>query len=292
MFLFSKLFQLVFSPGNFILLLMVTGAALIWFPEGRARRWGRWIVTFTALGCAALASSSLADMLMQPLENRFPIPASLPAHIDGIIVLGGAIDPDTSVARGQITLTSDGMRLTKALEIAHNHPEARVVFTGGSGQIGGDTLEAPIAREFLIKMGLDPKRITIESQSRNTYENAIDTKALIHPKPGQVWVLITSAFHMPRAVGVFRKAGWDVIPYPVAYHSIPGPLELSLPQFIDNAGDIDYAAKEWAGMLAYWLLGRTNVIFPAPQPLPAAAPAAISPPTPPRTPAAPQAAAH
>jgi uncharacterized SAM-binding protein YcdF (DUF218 family) len=267
MFVISKLFQFVFRPGNFILFVMLLGAAMIWFPEGRTRRFGRWILTLNALICMALASSSLSDTLMTPLENRFPIPTELPAHIDGIVVLGGAIDSETSLARNQITLTADGMRLTTAIEIARAHPEARIVFTGGSGQLGGEIPEAPFAKRFFVDMGIDPTRITIESKSRNTYENAIFTKALIDPKPDQTWVLITSAFHMPRAVGVFRKAGWPVIPYPVAYHSIPGPFELAMPEFIENAGDINYAAKEWAGLLAYRLLGRTNRLFPAPDPV-------------------------
>lgn len=272
MFVLSKIFQIIFKPGNFILFLILIGTALIWLPAIRLRRWGRWILTVTALFSFALASSSLADTMMQPLENRFPIPADLPAHIDGIVVLGGSIDSEISAARGQVSLTADGMRLTKAFELARLHPEARVVFTGGSGAISGGIVEGPYAQRFLADMGLDPARITIEDKSRNTFENGVYAKELIKPKPGETWILVTSAFHMPRAVGVFRKVGWNVIPYPVAYHTTPGPLVLLVPEFIENAGDIDYAGKEWAGLLAYWLLGRTSALFPAPEPHPVPAP--------------------
>ena len=107
-------------------------------------------------------------------------------------------------------------------------------------------------------------RLVLEDKSRNTEENAVFTKRLVDPKPGERWLLVTSAWHMPRSVGAFRRAGWEVLPWPVDYRSGASygeTLENSLP---DKLGNLDGAVHEWLGMLGYRLMGRSATLFPGP----------------------------
>jgi len=114
-------------------------------------------------------------------------------------------------------------------------------------------------------MGLDVSRILFERQSRNTFENATLTHALVRPRAGERWVLITSAMHMPRAIGAFRKAGWSPIPYPVDFQTVGPPrftprIQLGLREL----GRFSTALREWTALAVYRLLNRTGAFFPAP----------------------------
>ena len=123
--------------------------------------------------------------------------------------------------------------------------------------------EADVAERLFLALGVERSQIVLESQSRNTYENVLYTKELVKPKPQETWLLITSAFHMPRSVGIFRKAGWEVIPYPTDYRVIAGQRQPNL-GFSEKLSIIDNAAKEWVGLVSYFLLGRTSELFPKP----------------------------
>jgi len=265
MFIFSKIgFELV-RPGNVLLLLLAAGAILLWLRGSRTRRWGRALITAATLALLIMVATPLPDWLLAPLEDRFPMPGNLPERIDGIIVLGGAIDEIVTAARGEVALTAQGARLTEAMSLARRHPEARVLFTGGSGRwVDSGTPEARIAGRFFGEMGLEPGRVTLEDQSRNTYENALFSKRLANPKPGERWVLITSASHMPRAVGCFRAQGWDVIPFPVDYRTAADPRSLHLFDLATATANLDLLVKEWMGLAAYRLMGRTDSLFPGP----------------------------
>lgn len=270
MFVLSKVFYFLFKPSNILLFTLIFGVVLLWWRGEGGRRWGRGILTVLAVASLLASVTSLSEMLLEPLENRFAVPKALPAHVDGIVVLGGAIDSDVSTARGQITLSDDGMRLTKAVELARLHPEARILFTGGSGKVFFPRiLEAPLAGHFLEDLGLDPARLMLESRSRNTYENALFSRELVRPQPGETWVLITSAAHMPRSVGIFRALGWQVIPYPVAFRTTGHHSFIEFPEFTDSLLELNLAAKEWFGLVAYRLMGRTNTLFPGPAAQPA-----------------------
>lgn len=219
---------------------------------------------FAALSIAGL--SPLGNWLILPLEERFPVPVFNGTEpIAGIIILGGAEDGRISMARGGLGLNEAAERLTEAARLARRFPETRIVFTGGVGLIwpGGREATVPVAR-FFTDMGVSAERVHLESQSRNTLENAEMTRDLIAPKPGERWLLITSAFHMPRAVGVFRKAGFDVVPYPVDFRTAGGE-DLVRPFAIPGGLErVDLATREWAGLLAYWLMGRSSTLFPGP----------------------------
>jgi uncharacterized SAM-binding protein YcdF (DUF218 family) len=160
-------------------------------------------------------------------------------------------------------------RITEAAALAHRYPEARLVFTGGSAALFAQDAEdeAAAAAKLFGQLGIAPSRITIERESRNTWENAVLTKQMLQPKPGERWLLVTSAWHMPRSVGIFRVAGFDVVPYPVDFESRNTDRELRRPILPMSRGlDLtDRMAREWVGLLAYRVGGRTDALFPAPR---------------------------
>lgn len=199
------------------------------------------------------------------LENRFETPKSLPSEIEGVIVLGGVVDQFLSKNRGITVINGASERMTAFADFADRYPEAKLIFTGGSGVLWDQSLkEADFVAPLLQRLGVSMDRVIFENKSRNTAENASMSRQILSPGPNGTWVLITSAFHMPRAVGVFRKNGWKLFPYPVDYVT---RREVDLtPRFAMRAGlnNLASAAHEWAGLTFYWLTGRTNEFFPGP----------------------------
>lgn len=254
-FILSKLFWWIARPSLLLVAIPILG---VFFSRWRA---GRIVAVAGAILLAIVVVLPVGSWLEASLENRFPPPHELPAHVDGIIVLGGTIEPALTHLHGMPALNDLAERIVAFVGLARRYPDAKLVFTGGSASVlPGETPEADIAKPLFADLGLDPARIIFERESRNTYENAIDSERLADPKPGQVWVLITSAAHMPRAVGCFRRAGWAVLPWPVAFKT-------GLPDYGNPAHELlvlDNVFHEWLGLAVYRLLGRTDALFPAP----------------------------
>lgn len=262
MFGFSKIFWWVAAPPNLFLGALAVGVVLLWTPWRRAGRRLLAVVTLAALG---LAVFPVGMWLIAPLESRFPQTHEIPASAVGLITVGGAVNQFMTLARDQTALSGGAERLTEFVAIARRRPDLQLVYTGGSGALlRQDLKETLVARRFFAEMGLDPSRVVYEDQSRNTYENAVMTHALIHPKPDETWVLVTSAMHMPRSMGVFRKAGWNVVPYPVDYQTDGSGRFNYWIGLAAGLSDLSSAIKEWLGLFAYRVLGRTDSIFPGP----------------------------
>ena len=177
--------------------------------------------------CAAPAAlPAVADALMWPIETRFQR-ASLDARQDiaGFIALGGGDE-----------------RIIEAARLARAHPGAKLVITGHGG-----------ADHLARLSGLPADRVLIERVAQNTFENAQFTAALLGQQVSAKWVLVTSASHMPRAVGCFRRAAVTIEAWPVADVNYDWRRRLTT------------AMHEWFGMLGYWLRGRTDALFPAQQ---------------------------
>lgn len=258
MFVVMKVLEMLLSPLE--LMLIALALALLLFRLGRGRLACRLVAACVAVQ-VLLAVLPWSDWLLLPLENRFP-PPPMPERVDGIIVLGGVVDPEMSAARGQPSLNAAAERLTAMMELSRRYPEARVIFSGGSGSITRQELkEAPITRALLASIGADVDRVVFEGQSRNTRENAIFSRPLANPQPGETWLLVTSALHMPRAVGVFRAVSWPVTPYPVDY--LTGG-ERSGPAFKVGAGvsNLRTALHEWGGMAYYRWRGWSDSWYP------------------------------
>jgi uncharacterized SAM-binding protein YcdF (DUF218 family) len=257
----SKLLWFLLRPGTFALLLALAGLVLVW----RGRRGGRWPLLLGLGFFVVMLASPLPPLMVMPLEDRFARPAHLPDKVDGIIVLGGAVDQNLTEARGIPALNGAAERMTELVVLARRYPEARLVFTGGQGSlVHGALSEADVARALWTAMGVPESRVLYEDQARNTFQNAVLTRALVQPKPGETWLLVTSASHMPRSVGVFRRAGWPVVPWPVNYRTGRGFAALYDAPFPERIGQFEVALREWIGLVAYRLMDRTDALFPAP----------------------------
>lgn len=258
----SKTIEIFLSPVPLAIFLGVIGATLLFT---RLKTLARALSTVSAFALLLMAFGPLGGLLAGPLEARFqPPPANMPPP-DGIIVLGGTIDERLSAYRDRPSLVDAAERLTEPIALKRKYPNARLVFAGGSAALRGSPYpEADAVQRFWREVGLDQNDVLYERHSRNTYENAVFARELLHPKSGERWLLVTSAMHMPRAVGVFREAGFDVIPYPVDYRT-SGAAGLEFPRSPTKAmGVVEFAAHEWAGLVAYWLAGKSDALFPAP----------------------------
>ena len=258
----QKLVAFGTSPTNLLALVV---AIVAWTGVGQWSPLPRRAVRSACVLFLLCGFAPVGQLLLLPLENRFPRIA--PDHVDRLIVLGGGLDADVTEARGAFALSAAGERLTEAVLLARRYPAARIVLSGGNARLsGGGPAEAVLARDLLIGMGLDAKRIDVESTSRTTYENAVNTRALLGDVSGTT-LLVTSAAHMPRAVGVFRQVGLAVVPWPCAYLT-EGDLAGAFGRWDDFAQGTSNtwaALHEWIGLVDYLLQGRTSALFPGPR---------------------------
>lgn len=258
----TKAFWLLFSPVSLTLILWGL-AFLLSFT-----RWRRTMRVLAFLGVGILAISTCTnagDLAIRPLETRFARPPE-PPGIDGIIVLGGGMDSSLTSRSGGWELNQNGDRFVEALRLALRHPEAKVLASGGTA-VGVDAAEseAAAAGRFFADFGIAPERLLLEDKSRNTEENAQFSLSLAAPKAGETWLLVTSGFHMPRSVGLFRRAGFAVVPWPTDYYTAVdiGP-QISIGRGLDNLNTTSVAVREWAGLLGYWLAGKIDSPLPGP----------------------------
>lgn len=200
----------------------------------------------------------VGNYLIRGLESRYAANPSV-TRIDGIIVLGGAEDTGPSILSGQPELNAAGERMSAAAALALAHPEARLIFTGGSGGLIESRRiprNAELARDFFLGFGIAPDRILLEPRSRNTAENAAFTLPVANPQPGETWVLVTSAWHMPRAMDSFSRADWPaLVPWPVDHRGL-SPSHRVRWNLAENLTVLNIVAKEWIGQIAYFLTGR------------------------------------
>ncbi|MGX1743781.1 YdcF family protein [Bosea sp. NPDC055353] len=218
--------------------------------------------------CGILAAGLLpvGNWAILPLEQRFPAFVDDGRPITGIIVLSGALEVTRSAARRGFAVNGAAERIFAFMDLARRYPGARLVYSGGNSRIGSRLPpEAWTATEYLKTIGLPGDRLTIETRSHNTWENARETRNLVRPSPGERWLLVTSAWHMPRAMGSFEQAGFRVIPYPVDFQT-NGARDLMQPFTVVGQGleRLDLAAREWLGLIGYRLSGRTGALFPGP----------------------------
>ncbi|MDX8539376.1 YdcF family protein [Mesorhizobium abyssinicae] len=259
-FYLSKIFWFFIQPLNLAIFLLLAGLLAAAFGRRRLAAAGS-VLAFLILALSAW--TSLGAMMLNPLEERFAKP-SLPQRVDGIVVLGGGFEGAINLVRGGYELNSGGDRMVETAILARRFPQAKVVVSGGTGELFLDGEgDADTAPRLLGALGVSADRLILENKSRNTYENAIFTRQSVAPKPGETWLLVTSAFHMPRAKALFDKAGFPAIPWPVDYRT-SGKEGIGL--FRDNPADSlqvsTMAIREWIGLAAYWLSGRIDRPFP------------------------------
>ena len=265
-FFLSKTLGVMLLPTNFLIGIGIVGLVLRFT---RFASLGRKLVFASIALLAFCGFSPLGNWLLYPLEQRFPPWDASSGAPDGIVVLGAAIDPDLSAARGVPVFGSPVDRIVAAAALARRYPKARMLYSGGNANLVSDDTakEADYAMSVFESLGISRDRLVMERRSRNTVENAGFSKALAEPKSGERWLLVTSAFHMPRSVGLFRKAGFAVEPYPVDWRTGGGRddlLKFSV-YAIEGLGRVEVAMREWIGLAAYWISGKTDQFLPGPR---------------------------
>ena len=260
-FYLSKILWFFFEPSSLLVVLAVAGVLALFTRWWRA---GRAVATAATVLLLIAGLSPLGHAVILPLENRFPPPPADAPAPDGIILLGGAFDTLVSSARDVSALNEAAERLAELVVLARRYPRARIVISGGSGGVLYDRVaEAGLARRMLAEAGLDPLRLESEDRSRNTFQNALMTKSMVVPKASERWLLVTSAYHMPRAVGCFRRVGFPVVAHPVDYRT-RGTQDLLRPfgRVSEGLRRVDLATREWVGLVGYYLTGRTSALLP------------------------------
>lgn len=256
----SKVFWLLAQPVSLAFLLGFTALVLV------IVGWRRSGLVLGVLGLLILGVASFTNVgavVIAPLEARFARPSELPESVDAIVLLGGATSARVSTAR-QVTETSEaGDRLIETIWLAQRYPAARIVLTGGVAAILGETeSEAVTMQRLLLAFGIAPERVVLEGEARNTDENAEYTKALLGPAPGNV-LLVTSAFHMPRSMGLFRKVGISAIAWPTDYRSTgTESFGIDVAEPMANLLTASVAMKEWIGLVVYHWTGRIDELLP------------------------------
>lgn len=256
-FLVSKTIGALFTPSYFLIATGIVGLILI---LSRYRPLGQKLLAVCVAGFVLCGFLPVGNLLILPIETRFPAWTANGGAPDGIVILGGDVD-----------------RILAGIKLVRQYPRARIVFSGGNGNLirTDDTTEADYFEEILAGLGLEHERLLFDRQARNTQENAEFSKAIAQPKPGERWLLVTSPFHMPRSVGVFRKIGFAVEPYPIESYPFDNRKKRDWPQvltlnsnFLARVKQTDGAVHEWAGLIAYRLGGITTELLPSPTPRP------------------------
>ena len=261
-FLLSKSLSFLLSPSNILIGLGLVGAVLL---LTRRKGVGLWMVVVSFILLAIAGWWPTGNLLTHALESRFPLWDASRGPPDGVIVLGGGINSRLSREFDEPVLGGDGGRTSAMTKLARAYPGARIVYTGGdAGLLGNEAPETDFVMQLVDSLGVPRERVLLESRSRNTAENAAFTKELVKPGPGERWLLVTSAQHMPRAIGCFRKIGFPVEAYPAAWRTGPHAGLGSPSAFGDALARFDSAVYEWIGLVVYWATGKTSELFPSP----------------------------
>jgi uncharacterized SAM-binding protein YcdF (DUF218 family) len=263
-FVLAKILGFFALPSNVFIALGLLGILL---QATRFARVGFKLAVAGLVGLALFGWTPLGNILILPLEQRFPAWQEGGGQApDGIVVLGGVFDSPVSQARGDIALTDAAERVTVVAEIARAYPNARILFSGGSGRLLlQEAPESNLAVRMFAALGIPASRVEVDDRARDTLENAVFSKAVAAPKPGERWLVVTSAYHMPRSIGAFRRAGFAVEAYPVDWRT-RGPVDVTRPFDVlaDGLKRSDTAVREWIGLVIYWISGRTSELFPGP----------------------------
>jgi uncharacterized SAM-binding protein YcdF (DUF218 family) len=263
-FVLAKILGFFALPSNVFIALGLLGILL---QATRFARVGFKLAVAGLVGLALFGWTPLSNILILPLEQRFPAWQEGGGRApDGIVVLGGVFDSPVSQARGDIALTDAAERVTVVAEIARAYPNARILFSGGSGRLLlQEAPESNLAVRMFAALGIPASRVEVDDRARDTLENAVFSKAVAAPKPGERWLVVTSAYHMPRSIGAFRRAGFAVEAYPVDWRT-RGPVDVTRPFDVlaDGLKRSDTAVREWIGLVIYWISGRTSELFPGP----------------------------
>jgi len=250
----------IVQPSSWILWLLIT--ALVLHLRGKSR-WRNRSVMASLLLIILLGILPTGRWLLWSLERPWH-QMTPPVTLNTLVVLGGAEQVALSEDFGMALANRYAHRWTAAIELARTHPKAMVIFSGGMHKRANSLTEADVFKQYWTNAGMDPARLLLERSARNSYSNAVGVAAMAGDGTGKGWGLVTSAFHLPRALAAFQSAGLrDITPMPTGFiarrnlwHNLP-TLQLGY-----NMADSDLAFHEYAGLVYYRLLGRTHALWP------------------------------
>ena len=259
-FYLSKLIWALISPDSLLLILALIALFFIFLEKYNL---AKKLLTGTSILLVIIAFLPIGEWLLYPLESRFQTNPTLPEKVDGIIVLGGAEDTVLSHVWKQVELGGAAERDLYFITLAQQYPKAKLIFTGGSGSVSQQEYKvADVAKNLFEQLNVKTEKIIFERESRNTYENVIYSKNIIHPNKNENWLLITTSWHMPRSIGIFCKAEWRVIPYPVDHQTNKDNIFRINFDLANNLTVLKTGIKEWIGLFAYYATGKTTSIYP------------------------------
>ncbi len=259
----SKIFWAVFAPSHLLVIVLLIGLIM------KRPSWLKYTLQGVAVvGLAMCMILPLGNWAALPLEQCYASLQTPLMKVDGVVVLGGALQSEPSYARKKCVFNSSADRVMALVHLMHQYPNASFVYSGGSGDITLPQFrEADYVKKYLQDIGLDTKNLIAENQSRNTYENALYSLSSI--PAGQNWLIVTSATHLPRAMALFRKAAEEkqvsFHPYPVDYKTT-GYFEMNTHFSLTSSLDmLDNVTKEYLGLFLNKLMGKTDTLWPCEQ---------------------------
>ncbi len=255
-FIASKTLGVFVQPLN--LLFSLIGLAGILLIFGKRKIAGKILIWVCALFILC-GYTQIADLALSILERQTDLPAT--TQFDekplGIIVLGGTTTSNKQVRTDWYHLNSSAERITEAIILAKKYPSALLVFTGGSGDLKGKKNDEALAFRILFEqMDAVQNEVLLEAEAKNTWQNAVNTHAMIKNREIANWLLVTSAFHMPRAIGSFTKAGLDVIAWPTDYRADVIKFPWLTADSTEQFSKLNLLFHELAGIIVYKLSGR------------------------------------
>lgn len=209
------------SPTAWIGILLIIGTILIWTKKDKL---GKWVLTLGAFLFVTFAFDPITEIFLNSYENRYPAfkaeSLNPSQKIKYVVVLAGGFVPNpplhpltTALTRHTLARVIEGVKIHKEIE------NSILVF---SGKGWASQSEASAMKELAVKLGVNPEQIILEEESTNTLDHTLYLKKIVKD---ETFVLVTSAIHMPRAYGLFIKAGYRPIPAPTA-HMLLGNYEI------------------------------------------------------------------
>jgi uncharacterized SAM-binding protein YcdF (DUF218 family) len=243
------------QPSSLLAIIVLTTALAL---GGRRQRTALAFAVVALLLMAVPTTFDLAGRLAWELERLVAAPDSLPERVDGILVLGGAVEWRVSRERNQLNVNQAGERLMAAAALARRYPNARLALTGVFREdVAAEFVAVPRAASLIHGEEYRGRTVEFIGEARSTYEDALLALERLSPKAGETWILVTSAMHMPRALSVFRTLGWRLLPYPVDYRTAGKPDLLNQdPRPGATLAALDEAVREWGAVFVYLRTGR------------------------------------
>ena len=258
-FYLSKILWIFLNPFNLFIISIIF---FFIFNYSKKKIISYFFLIFITLYVFIVGCSPIGKYLLYSLEKNYHNSHHHSGTVDGILILGGATGPLLSREYELISLGESAERLYEAIILMKKNKNAKVIFSGGSGSLDFPELShAKVAKQFFESFGMKKRNIIFDSKSRNTYENILYSKKIVKPQINENWLVITSAFHMRRALLLGEKNNWDLIPYPVDFRLTKKIKPSFNLDFYNNFKLFQLASHEWIGLIAYYFMGRINTIF-------------------------------